>query len=88
VSANITAFNLSDQSDTSTLLMRGIFSNFTPKNKFFCFSICVVVSQLYPDTQIISALIYFFRFFRANLLSASKLVGWVSWRAWCLSTPN
>ena len=50
--------------------------------------LCVVVSQLYSNSPIISALICFFRFFRANLLSAIKLVGWVRWRAWCLSTPN
>ncbi len=43
--------------------------------------LCVVVSQLYSNSQIISALICFFRFFRANLLSAIKLVRWVLWRA-------
>ena len=41
-----------------------------------------------PDNQIISALVCFFRFFHANLLSAIKLVRWIRWRAWCLATPN
>jgi len=50
--------------------------------------ICLVVSQLFSQTQNFSVLVCFFSFFHANLLTAIKLVGWVLWRAWCLSTPN
>ncbi len=35
-----------------------------------------------------SVLICFFRFFRANLLSAIEFVGWVRWRAAVLWTAN
>ena len=44
--------------------------------------------NFFSDFQNILVRCCFFRFFRANLLSAIKLVGWVRWRAWCLSTPN
>jgi hypothetical protein len=47
----------------------------------------VVVSQLFPQTQNFPALVCFFRFFHANLLSGIKFVGWVDWLAGRRATP-